>query len=218
MNALRPRLTAGRAPAPAAPARADSDARGFALVVVLVMMIALSLLAASALQTATLEERIAGAARDRAVAEQAAEAALADARRDILALRWDDTACPSGEPGCRPAGQRPIAEARGGPGAEIGQADCADAQCAYAADAASTPWRRFLASECSASASVERGAFTGAAPLPDVAEQPCYLFEIAAVDIAPDERRYLFRVTVRATGASPGTVAFRQRTFVEASP
>lgn len=200
------------------PAFAYPTARGFALAMVLVMAVALSLLALSAMHAATIEERIAGAARDRAVAQHAAEAALADARRDILALRWDDTACPSGEPGCRAAGQRPIAEARGGPGAQIGDADCAGAQCALAFAAANAPWRRFLADGCDASASVQRGTFTGAAPVADVAQQPCYLFEIAAVDIAPGEQRYLFRVTARATGVSPGTVAFLQQTFVEASP
>ena len=53
--------------------------RGATLIVAMLMLIILSILAAAGMQTATLEERMAGAAIDRNNAFEAAEAALRDA-------------------------------------------------------------------------------------------------------------------------------------------
>lgn len=59
--------------------------RGFSLLMILLMTAVLSLLALGAMNSSILQERMAGNARDRQVALQAAEAALRDAEADIEA-------------------------------------------------------------------------------------------------------------------------------------
>ena len=56
---------------------------GFTLVAILVMIVVLAFLALAAVGTSIMQERMAGNARDRNVALQAAEAALRDAELDI---------------------------------------------------------------------------------------------------------------------------------------
>ncbi|OYV01941.1 MAG: pilus assembly protein PilX [Burkholderiales bacterium PBB5] len=58
-------------------------ARGFSLMVILVMIVVVSFLALGAMNSSIVQERMAGNARDRNVALQAAEAALRDAELDI---------------------------------------------------------------------------------------------------------------------------------------
>jgi type IV pilus assembly protein PilX len=57
--------------------------RGAALVVALLFLVILAMLGVSAMTSTTLEERMAGNARDQNIAIQAAEAALRDAERDL---------------------------------------------------------------------------------------------------------------------------------------
>jgi type IV pilus assembly protein PilX len=57
--------------------------RGTALVVAMLFLAILGILGATAMTNTTLEERMAGNARDRDIALQAAEAALRDAERDL---------------------------------------------------------------------------------------------------------------------------------------
>ena len=58
-------------------------ARGFSLIAILLMTAVLALLALGAMNSSVMQERMAGNARDRQVALQAAEAALRDAELDI---------------------------------------------------------------------------------------------------------------------------------------
>lgn len=57
---------------------------GFVLVTAVMFLVVLTILALSIMGTGTLEERMAGYARDRQLAFQSAEAALREAERDIL--------------------------------------------------------------------------------------------------------------------------------------
>lgn len=63
---------------------ASHDQRGASLVIALIFLIVLTILGLVALRSSTLHERMAGNDRDRAVAFEAAEAALRDAELDIL--------------------------------------------------------------------------------------------------------------------------------------
>jgi len=84
---------------------------GIALVVALVFLLVLTILGVTAMQTATLQERMAGNARDRTLALQAAEFALRDAEALLAggvtngsqfhdledAPDWTALNCPSGD-------------------------------------------------------------------------------------------------------------------------
>jgi type IV pilus assembly protein PilX len=194
------------------PSRARGEV-GLALVAVLVTLVGVSVLALSSLQTAALGARLSGASHDHAIALQAAQAALRDARLDLAGVRADGAPCPAGSPGCREAGERPIDEKRGGPGDSIASPDCVRGQCVYATHAASAPWRRFLANGCDPAATVRYGTYTQARAIPGVAEPPCYLLELVRAESDTPDGRYLVRITVRATGATPGTVIFLQQTL-----
>lgn len=58
--------------------------RGTALVIAMLFLVILGMLGMSTMTATTLEERMAGNARDRDIAIQAAEAALRDAERDLV--------------------------------------------------------------------------------------------------------------------------------------
>src|SRR5688572_33183181 len=63
--------------------RQDHRERGAVLIVALLFLVMLTMLGITAMTGTTMEERMAGNARDNSVAFQAAEAALRDARRDL---------------------------------------------------------------------------------------------------------------------------------------
>jgi type IV pilus assembly protein PilX len=63
-----------------------SRQRGAVLIVSLMFLVILTMLGVTAMTGTTMEERMAGNTRDAAIAHQAAEAALRDARRDISNL------------------------------------------------------------------------------------------------------------------------------------
>jgi type IV pilus assembly protein PilX len=74
--------------------------RGSSLVIALIFLIVLTILGLVSVRSSTLQERMAGNDRDRAIAFEAAEAALRDAERDILANLTPespfDAACTNG--------------------------------------------------------------------------------------------------------------------------
>jgi type IV pilus assembly protein PilX len=82
-----------------------SGQRGASLVIALMFLIVLTILGLVAVRSSTVQERMAGNDRDRAIAFEAAEAALRDAERDIQANLSSadpfDNACTSGL--CRPS-------------------------------------------------------------------------------------------------------------------
>jgi type IV pilus assembly protein PilX len=79
--------------------------RGASLVIALMFLIVLTVLGLVAVRSSTMQERMAGNDRDRAIAFEAAEAALRDAERDILlnlsSADAFDAACTAGL--CRPS-------------------------------------------------------------------------------------------------------------------
>lgn len=79
--------------------------QGMSLVIALIFLIVLTILGLVSIRSSTLQERMAGNDRDRALAFEAAEAALRDAERDVLANLTPespfDAACTNGL--CLPA-------------------------------------------------------------------------------------------------------------------
>ena len=68
--------------------------RGAILIFCLVFLLILTMMGVASMESTVLEERMAGNTRDTAIAFQAAEAALRDARRDlngIAARPWDSS-------------------------------------------------------------------------------------------------------------------------------
>lgn len=174
---------------------------GIALFMVLVGLIVLTLLGASNLQNALLADRAARLADDRAMAMQAAEAALRDAERDLEGRRADGAPCVAGTAGCRPAGERPLAGAAGaglanftpGCGSSLSKGQCLRAESDWYPQ---PPWR----DAALAARAVRYGEYTASPPLPALPRQPTYFVE--------GFRRassYVFRITASAEGALPGT-------------
>ncbi len=74
--------------------------RGAILVVSLIMLLLLTIIGLAGMRTTSLEEKMAGNSRDRALAFQSAEAALSIAEQDILSrMAADDTLTPPREAG-----------------------------------------------------------------------------------------------------------------------
>jgi type IV pilus assembly protein PilX len=63
-----------------------SRERGISLIIVLLFLVIMTGLGATAIRTATIEEKMSGNERDRQLAFEAAEAALRDGEREIVAL------------------------------------------------------------------------------------------------------------------------------------
>lgn len=184
--------------------------QGAALIVGLIFLVALTLLGLASMQSTILQERMAGGSRDRSLAFQAAEAALRDAKRDILSLRADDTLCVPGAAGCRPLGERPWESA----GKTPFRSDCLNGQCydnpfvgGYAFGAGP-----HLTMSMTGPPSVEYGQFTHAGDINGVAADPRYLIEIFTRTDTSNQR-YFYRVTARGVGANPNTAVVLQEVF-----
>ncbi len=184
-------------------------ARGFSLIVILVMAAVLSLLALGAMNSSIVQERMVGNARDRAVALQAAEAALRDAEADIEA---------------NPDAAAGFTEA------------CADGLCIAPSDspnaAQSAP--RWQSIDWAASTRAY-GSRTAAPPLlgpgnAALAGQPRYFVERlptlppavgssacvgGGCGTAPTDRARAFRISVRASGIRASTVVMLQSVYVK---
>lgn len=181
--------------------------------VVLVFLAVLALLALAGHQGAWLAARLAGEQADRARALQAAEAALRDAERDLEGRRFDGLPCNAGTPGCRPAGERPLS-GPGGAGLSVFDPGCGGlasrGQCRRSeTDGQVRPVWRNPALVANAAT---YGQYTGAPPLPDVAEAPRYLIEAFA-----RPHGYVFRITVFARGQRPATRVMVQSVYVMAA-
>lgn len=184
--------------------------RGATLIVGLIFLVALTLLGVMAMKSTLLQERMAGGSRDRSLAFQAAEAALRDAKRDILSLKADGTPCVPGTGSCRPATDRPWQTV----GRTPFKSDCANGQCydnpfvgGYAFGIG--PQTVF---PMDAAPSVPYGTYTGATGITGVNAQPRYLIEIFTRTNGTDTR-YFYRITARAVGANPNTVVTLQEVF-----
>jgi type IV pilus assembly protein PilX len=204
--------------------RHSNSQRGGALITGLIMLVALTMLGITALQSASLEERMSGNSRDRNLALQAAEAALRDAERDILSRRADGTDCTPGAAGCRPAWARPY-DAAGmtgwdsacGSAGQSTQGQCYGTQDGnYFAAAGGQPWTS--SATLLHNNAVVYGTFTGANPATlgvvtdtdgdGANDHPRYLMEVFERD-----NKYYYRITARAVGAQAGTVVELQEIF-----
>ena len=173
---------------------------GVVLVIGLIFLLIMTLIGVSAIQTTTLDEKMAGNSRDRSLAFQAAEAALRDAEQDI----WNSNA----------------AYARALSGLTNFTADCGasttttesdDGLCYNGPGGSGTPiWTTV---DMTTEPSVPYGRFTGKPAIPTVSAQPRYLIEGFKQTLPGNVGgSYYYRITARAQGARPETVV-RLQTF-----
>lgn len=172
---------------------------GAALITGLIFIVVLTIIGITAARMASLEERMAGNTRDRALAMQAAELALRDAERDVM--------------------NTVAASARGISGITGFTTDCGastgtttdDGLCYNGTAGFSTPiWTTV---SMTAAPSVQYGSFTGATAIPaPISAQPRYIIEGFRKSVAGSEAFY-YRITVRAVGANPNTVVWLQEVF-----
>lgn len=176
---------------------------GAALITGLIFLVVLTMIGITAARMSTLEERMSGNMRDRAIAMQAAELALRDAIRDAI--------------NAVPASARNIS------GITNFVADCGastsgtltdDGLCYTGSAGYTTPiW---TTASMTGPPSVAYGQFTGAANIGGVANQPRYIIEGMEKSLpgdAVDTRSYYYRITVRAEGARANTVVWLQEVY-----
>jgi type IV pilus assembly protein PilX len=177
--------------------------RGFSLVTILVMMVVLVSLALAGMNSSLVQERMAGNARDRNIALQAAEAALRDAEADIQANLTINSAF---APDCTGGLCLPPSMTASGP--------------------TSQPLWQTINWGTAAGKSRAYGGITGATALPDVASQPRYIVEqlpplapaagtSASLAQSVDESPLAFRITARGTGRRDATVVILQSTYIK---
>lgn len=176
---------------------------GSVLIVTLVMLMALTLLMISSMRANTVEERMAGNARDWNTAFQAAEAALRDAERDILKV--DRISGLTGfTDGCSATGLCSVST--DGTPIWIKLADDNDAGWMSGADSGK---------------SVKYGTYTDASPLSGVAAQPRYIVEAISVPTSGSIKKgqaggnfdYFYRVTAVGFGASTSSRVMLQGVY-----
>lgn len=197
--------------------------RGATLIVGLLFLVALTLLGVMAMKSAVLQERMAGGSRDHNLAFQAAEAALRDAKRDLLGLNADGTPCPAGGAGCRAVDHRGVA------GASEFKSSCANGLCRDnpCTDAAGNPVPHYTFGigpqtvfPLTGAPGVLYGQFTAAAPIDGVAAQPRYLIEyftrseaLTPPGACASDDIPMYRITARAVGANLNTVVTLQEVY-----
>lgn len=170
----------------ALPERCRQD--GAALIVSLLFLVMLTLIGVTAMTTTTLEEKMAGNARDYNVALQAGEAALKDAWVDVNGPRISkmagfDTAC-------------------------------SDGLCARAANSSTPVWSGMNWS--SAGPATVYGSKTGAVGLPGANAAPRYVLEVLEDPKSSQrvaDKTFLYRATARGFGTSETSQATVQATY-----
>ena len=198
--------------------------QGIALVTGLIFLLLMTLIGATAIQTTSLDERMAGHVRDRNLAFQAAEAALRDAEQDIRGI-GAGTRNPAISgisdfyPDCDMDGTADTYD----DGLCDRRTDCAANDPFFIAckkrwviafyTGSSVVFPAFgtyaaITLDMTAPPSVEYGQFTGADPIADVSAQPRYLIEGRKIEDA-----FYYRITVRAQGASANTAVWLQEVY-----
>lgn len=164
--------------------------RGAALVVGLIFLVILTLLGITAMQTTTLEERIAGNSRDRDVAFQADEATLRDGERDIMCKNA------AGTGNCTRA--VPISGRTGF------DQNCTNGLCYLPTK---TPvWKNYPG--------MTFGKYTGAIALAGLAAQPTYLIEVFRKwPPGTSGWRHYYQITAQSAGGSSNTRVILQEVF-----
>lgn len=161
---------------------------GAALIVSLLFLVMLTLIGIGAMTTTTLEEKMAGNARDYNVALQAGEAALKDAWGDINSTRI------SGMAGFDTA--------------------CSDGLCERSATTSIPIWSAMDWSI--AGPATVYGSKTGAVTLPGAYAPPRYVLEVFEDPKSSQrvgEKTYLYRATARGFGTSETAQATVQATY-----
>jgi type IV pilus assembly protein PilX len=176
---------------------------GFSLITILMMMVVLVSLALAGMNSSLVQERMAGNARDRNIALQAAEAALRDAEADIEAnltvTSAFDAACTGGL--CLPPSMT-------------------------SASPTSEPLWKTIDWRASAGKSRAYGHATSATTLPGVSAAPRYIVELlpvlppvsgqsASLGNSDEDAAQAFRISVRATGLRDSTVVVLQSTYIK---
>lgn len=173
--------------------------RGLSLITALLFMVAALILGVSVVGINAMQERMIGNSKDRALAMQAAEAALRDAELDI-SLNLNGTTAFSNDCSlglCTPPSQRSLPSPL-----QVHQ------QLGFSwADAAKV--RAYT-------------QYTGVEPFPSVAQAPVYVIEkLGSMGVPPGESevdalgagRTAYRITARATGARADTVVILQSIY-----
>jgi type IV pilus assembly protein PilX len=175
--------------------------RGIVLAVGLIFLLVLTVIGLTAIRTTALDETMAGNARDRNLAFQAAEAALRDAERDVANSVASHSRDISGLTGfSTDCGASTTANT-----ADDGL--CYNGPTGFAAEVWTT-------NSMTAPPSVPYGRFTGATALANVSAQPRYLIEgLIRHPSGESGPKFLYRITVQATGANPNTVVRLQSVF-----
>jgi type IV pilus assembly protein PilX len=176
---------------------------GFSLITILMMMVVLVSLALAGMNSSLVQERMAGNARDRNIALQAAEAALRDAEADIEANLTVASAFVSA---------------------------CTGGLCLPPSLTSNNPTSQPLWKTIDWGASAGRsrayGGVTGATALPGVASAPRYIVELlpvlppvsgqsASLGGSDQDAAQAFRITARATGLRTSTVVILQSTYIK---
>lgn len=179
----------------------NSTQRGISLIIVMIFLVILSILGVTAMQSSSLGSRIARNEADRALAFQAAEAALRDGELDVKNLKANNTACLAASAGCRVE--------------NISRGDGFDTSCTLGlcdSRAFTTPVWEDTTRWTTTGASVAYGTYTAAAALPVVGQQPRYILEYF-----PLGDSVVYRVTAVGFGANTSTQVMLQ-SAVKAPP
>jgi type IV pilus assembly protein PilX len=196
--------------------------RGAILIVTLLFLVILTMLGVTAMSGTTMEERMAGNARDASIALQAAEAALRDARRDINAIPVTGT-------GLR---GKPLHVSQFGDA--IGTAGTCNTGnglglCLPANNPDTTPYKKAPGSvlpnvpkhdmKTDDGPSVKYGAMTNASKIggADIVSQPRYVIEVFCLQQHGESLdRYcnFYRITAVGYGRTPNTTVTLQETFI----
>jgi type IV pilus assembly protein PilX len=200
------------------PLRSVARQHGAVLAVSLLFLVILMLLAVTAMTAATMEERMAGNTRDTAIAFQAAEAALRDARRDLNGIAATGT---YGRPSR-------INISQFGDGSDTDNGSCNNLGLCRP-----LPYSKSLNSilpsapnvNMTAAPSVQYGTYTGAPQLQGVSAQPRYIIEYfclqylgtsagASAGASGATSCSFFRITARGYGGNPNTEVTLQEIFL----
>lgn len=184
---------------------------GAVLIVSLMFLVILTMLGVTAMSGTTMEERMAGNTRDAALALQAAEAALRDARRDISAIPAQGT-------GRIP----PVKSAVFGDGTNPGTCS----STGLCRPLVFTPQPPSIlpptpAHNMKAAPSVQYGTFTGVPALGaanGLIQQPRYIIESFCLFVfggsISDCSESFYRITATGYGRSPNSVVTLQEVFI----
>jgi type IV pilus assembly protein PilX len=205
------------------PVHVQQHQRGAVLIISLLFLVILTMLGVTAMTSTTFEERMAGNTRDTAVALNAAEAALRDARSEILGIEL--------VPGkSRTASLGHISAF--GPAAEDASGECIDGLCrprkVLGADTGTVTLADIPVNvSWTGAPSVQYGTYTGAPPLLSASgtplQQPRYVIELFCLllpdgsMVGPGETCKVYRFTARGYGRNPNTHVTLQEIYFKES-